>query len=286
MEGSINLSDKHLKVATCQFSVSSNISANARNICFMLREASGKGADIVHFCETALSGYAGSCPEYGIKVFDVSSFKKYDWEKLRCKTHEIMSLAKKLKIWVVLGSTHYLSEEDKPANCLYVISSQGKIINRYDKCICTPGDLKVYSPGTRFVSFSVKGVKCGLLICADASNPNLYHEYRKRGVKVLFHSYYNARFNGPILNDKIVIPENICKAKEYGAWVFANNSSARHSCWATHVAGPKGFFRKLKRHVSGILFHELTPKMLIKDCTIHSGIPSNHPRARNGKSPP
>ena len=49
--------------------------------------------------------------------------------------------------WVLLGSTHYVSEKDKPTNCLYVISDQGRIIDRYDKCKCVPGDLKVYSPG-------------------------------------------------------------------------------------------------------------------------------------------
>jgi len=278
--------DKHLKVATCQFPVSGNIDANAHSICSMIKEAASKGANIVHFAETALSGYAGSCPEYGVKVCDVASFRKYDWETLRFRTREIMSLAGRHRIWIILGSTHYLSEKDKPTNCLYIISSQGRIINRYDKCFCTPGDLKVYSPGNRLVTFSMRGVKCGVLICADLGNPNLYYEYRKRGVNVLFHSYYNARHKGPIQNDKVIIPANQAKAKEYGVWIFANNSSARHSCWPTHIAGPKGFFRKLRRHASGILYHELTPKMLIRDCTIHRGIPSNHRRANNGKALP
>ena len=143
------MSGRGLKAATCQFPVSGDIDANADHICKMIRQAAGNGADVVHFCETALSGYAGSCPDHGVKVFDVATFKRYDWERLRLRTRQIMSLAGKLRIWVVLGSTHYLSETDKPTNCLYVISSRGRIVNRYDKCMCTSGDLKAYSPGKR-----------------------------------------------------------------------------------------------------------------------------------------
>ena len=112
------------------------------------------------------------------------------------------------------------------------------------------------------MTFEIRGLRCGLLICADMSEPGLYQAYRKRKVEVLFHSFYNARFNGPIRNDRTVLPANIKSAVEYQMWIYANNSSARHSCWPTHVAAPAGSIEKLRRHATGILYHTLTPDRL------------------------
>ena len=285
-QGRQAVSDECLKVATCQFPISADVNENAEYINRHILEAASAGADVVHFPEVALTGYASSCPEYDVEVFDLASLRGYDWETLRAKTKEILSAAREHMVWVVLGSTHYLSEDDKPTNCLYVISSSGHIVDRYDKCMCTPGDLKVYSPGDRLVTATVRGIKCGFLICADLANPSLYRAYRRKGVRVLLHSYYNARFKGPIPNDKYVIPENRAKAKEYGMWVFANNSSARHSCWPTHIAGPDGSFRKLRRHSTGILYRELSAEDFPDDSGIHTGTPSTHPRRLDGRALP
>ncbi len=275
-----------LNIATCQFPISGDMDRNAEYVQGYMRQAAAKGANIVHFPETALSGYAGSCPEYGVDVFDVPSFRGYDWERLRDRTREIMGLSRELGIWVILGSTHYLDQSNKPLNCLYLISDGGTIRNRYDKRTCTPGDLKVYSPGSRSVTFTLKGFKCGLLICADSGNPPLYQDYQQKGVRVLFHAYYNARFNGPIPNDTYIVPEARAKAREYGMWIFANNSSARHSCWATFIAGPDGQFKKLRRHQAGILYQELRPADLPGNARFAAGTPSRHPRAMNGRSAP
>ncbi len=205
---------KGLRIATCQFPVSGDIGKNGSYIRRYIRKAAVERADVVHFCETALSGYAAPCPEYGVEVFDVASFQGYEWGALREETHAIMGLAKECKVWVVLGSTHFLDARHKPMNSLYLIAPSGKIHNRYDKRMCTRGDLEVYSPGSRFVTVTLKGIKCGLLICADLGNPNLFDAYQRRGVKVMFHSFYNARFHGPIPNDETVPPVIQARARD------------------------------------------------------------------------
>jgi hypothetical protein len=93
-------------------------------------------------------------------------------------------------------------------------------------------------------------------------NPGYYEHYRKEGVQVLLHAFYNARFNGPIPNDRTVLPANQKAASDFGMWIYASNSSARHSCWPAHVAGPDGHMKKLRRHAKGILYHHLTPTMV------------------------
>ncbi len=95
-----------LKIATCQFAVGRSIKRNARKICEFLCKAAKAKADIVHFPECALSGYVGT---------DFPSFAGYNWELLKEETLKIMSLAGKLSLWVVLGSTHRLADPNKPA---------------------------------------------------------------------------------------------------------------------------------------------------------------------------
>ena len=50
---------KSLRVATCQFSVEGRIEHNRRWVLKQIAQATEEGADVVHFSECALSGYAG-----------------------------------------------------------------------------------------------------------------------------------------------------------------------------------------------------------------------------------
>lgn len=55
-------------------------------------------------------------------------------------------------MWLVLGSSHFLDENTKPIDCLYLIDPEGRIVNRYDKCFLTErknGDQAFYSAGNR-----------------------------------------------------------------------------------------------------------------------------------------
>lgn len=166
VEATTNENDTQLKVATCQFPVSGDINANALHIKKFIEEAAENDADLVHFSEAALSGYGG---------MDLPNFEKFDWDTLRAQTQEIMALAKKHAIWVILGSAHYISPDEKPTNCLYIISDKGKIIDRYDKSMCTTSDLKVYTPGNRIVTLDINGIRCGFLICYDSCFPEMYN---------------------------------------------------------------------------------------------------------------
>ena len=139
-----------LKIATCQFAVGRSIKRNSLEICGFMSKSKKAKADIVHFSECALSGYVGT---------EFPNFEGYDWDLLQEETEKIMTLAAKLRLWVVLGSTHRLTESKKPYNSLYLIGPDGKIADRYDKRFCTPGDLRRLTPGDRFVNFTINGVK-------------------------------------------------------------------------------------------------------------------------------
>ena len=233
-----------LHIATCQFPVSADISANANWIQQQMKESKGKGADIVHLPECALSGYAG---------VDFKSYDNFDWIELRQQTKAILSLADELDLWVILGSTHRLSEGHKPHNSLYVINPDGQIIDRYDKRFCTKDDLEYYSPGDHFVTFEVNGVKCGLLICYDIRFPELYRAYCQQGVQVIFQSFYNARQKKGSIHPIIMPITAQARAATNYFFMSLSNSSAKHS-WPCHFITPDGLIaQKLNADQAGIL---------------------------------
>ncbi|MHC4174656.1 MAG: carbon-nitrogen hydrolase family protein [Planctomycetota bacterium] len=220
-----------LKIATCQFAVSRSIKRNSRIICEFLRKAKKARADVVHFSECALSGYVGT---------DFPNFAGYDWHLLKEETQKILTLAAKLRLWVVLGSTHKLTEPNKPYNSLYLISPAGKIVDRYDKRFCTPGDLRRLTPGNRFAYFTINGVKCSLLICFDLRFPEIYRQLYKQKVNCIFQSFYNARQKGPSVHTHIMRQTMQCRAATNHFWVSMSNSSGYYSPYPSCFIQPDG----------------------------------------------
>ena len=285
--------ESRLKVATCQFPVSADVDENAKYIRGFIEEAADNGADLVHFSEAALTGYG--------KV-DFPDFRNFDWDRLRARTAEIINLAKERGVWVVLGSAHYLCPEEKPTNCLYVISPDGEIVDRYDKSMCTGGDLQVYTPGDHLVTLDLKGIRCGLLICYDSCFPEMYNAYRHQGVQVMLHSFYNAHHKGKTILDEFIPAEIRVRASDNLMWVVANNSTGEHSAWPACIARPDGSLTTLERGVPGILYRTFPDKkttdefpswthnnkamVLPPDEVYHNGTPSVHPRATNRQALP
>jgi predicted amidohydrolase len=241
------------QVATCQFAVSADIRRNARAICAFLEKAARAKADIVHFSECALSGYAGS---------DFDSFAGYNWDLLKEETLKIMALAGRLGLWVVLGSTHRLTAPNKPHNCLYLIDPQGRIEDRYDKRFGMPRDLEHYTPGNRFVVFTLKGVTCSLLICFDLRFPELYRQLYKLGVTCVFQSFYNARQKGPSVHRHIMRQTMQAHAATNHLWVSMSNSSAPYSPYSSCLIYPDGVIAaQAKPNRPGMLISTVDPNM-------------------------
>jgi predicted amidohydrolase len=236
-----------LRIATCQFTVSSSIRQNSRSISKYINKAAEGGADIVHFSECALSGYVGT---------DFPNFDNYDWDLLKAETLKIMALAAEMIIWVALGSTHRLTEPNKPHNSLYLINPNGEIVDRYDKRFCTSGDLKRMTPGNRFVNFEIKGVKCSLLICFDLRFPELYRQLYKEGVNCVLQSFYNAKQSGPSVHTHIMRQTMQCHAACNHFWVSMANSSGYFSPYPSCFIQPDGKITgQLKFNRPGIMIN-------------------------------
>jgi predicted amidohydrolase len=246
-----------LKVATSQFAVSSSIKRNSRTICELLRKANKSKADIVHFSECALSGYVGT---------DFPNFDGYDWGLLREETEKIMALTANLGLWIVLGSTHRLTEPNKPHNSLYVINPKGRIVDRYDKRFCTKGDLRRLTPGNRFANFTINGVKCSLLICFDLRFPEIYRELYKQKVNCIFQSFYNARQKGPSVHTHIMRQTMQCRAATNHLWVSMANASGYYSPYPSCFIQPDGkIARQLRANRAGVMVNTVDLKKKFYD---------------------
>lgn len=265
-----------LQVATCQFAVGRSIRRNSRLICEFVRKAAKAKADIVHFPECALSGYVGT---------DFPTFDGYNWTLLRQESEKIIELAGRLRLWVALGSTHRLTEPNKPHNSLYLISPAGKIVDRYDKRFCTPGDLRRLTPGSRFVCFTVNGVKCSLLICFDLRFPEIYRELYKQQVHCVFQSFYNARQPGPSVHTHIMRQTMQCRAATNHLWVSMANSSGYYSPYPSCFIQPDGeIVRQLTANRPGMMVNTVDlskrfydPMARFRDLVV-AGAFSNGPR--------
>ena len=276
-----------VRVATCQFPVTAQIEANRAWISRQLRAASRRGADIAHFPEGALSGYAGT---------DFASFAGFRWDELRRATADVLTSARNLGIWVVLGSAHRLSGSNKPHNSLYIITSRGEIADRYDKRFCSgspdgrSGDLAHYSPGDHASAWTINGVRCAALICYDYRFPELYRDYRRQGAELVFHSFHAGNASatrlramaaavGPELAPLnraatltypgITMPAAMTAAAACNhVWISCPNTSRPQSCWPAFFVRADGVtVGRLRRNRPGVLVTTVDTEQPLYDST-------------------
>lgn len=296
-----------LTFAAAQFAIAADIGANLAAIERLMRQARTAGADVVHFPEAALSGYAG---------VDFDSFDGFDWPHLEAATRRVMALAGELELWTVLGSAHRLSNGHKPHNCAHVIDASGALVDRYDKRFCAgdaeglTGDLAHYTPGDHFAVFDIKGVRCGVLICHDYRYPELYRAYHRLGVRMMFHGFHagglasgrfaamEAEVGRHVLTAGTTLPGitmpagMIASASNNNMWISCPNSSAAKSCWPSFMVRPDGVIpRACRPGVEDWIVEVMDPDAPIYDSTVawrdraidgvlHSGVLVEDPRSQ------
>lgn len=274
-----------LSIATCQFPTSADIESNYQHIARLMKQAKDQGADVAHFPEACLSGYAGA---------DLETLESINWVSLKKLTFKLIGLAKDLELWTILGSTHQLSPPNKPHNSLYIISDEGALIDRYDKRFCagdaseTVGDLAHYTSGNHFSVFDIKDIRCGALICHDYRYPELYREYKRRGVQLMFHSYHAAHIASERLElikaaigskhfsysrgktyPEITMPASmIAAAASSHMWISCPNSSTKESCWGSFFVRADGVITgQLERHSTDVLLSIIDTEEDLYDST-------------------
>jgi predicted amidohydrolase len=239
-----------LKIAISQFPVSRDLTRNESYVNKHILKASKEATDIIHFPETALTGYE-------------TKLKDINWNLLKQSLKRIRIAANKQSIYVVLGLHHKVRSIKKPFNCTYLISPNGKIIGRYFKNKLYKKEKNRFSSKINFLIKRIKGVTCGFLICYDSCYPKLFEYYRNHGVKLLFLSYYNANSSRDKNNmDHLMKAQISSRASDNLMYISGSNSSSRYSGMPSSFAHPDGKLISLPRHKAGILICEYPSKKL------------------------
>jgi predicted amidohydrolase len=236
-----------LRIAVCQFPVSCNVADNAKFIRRFMKEAAGAGTHVIHFPETALPGYERT---------DFAPSCTNSWQELEGRTEEVVELAGELGLWVLLGSCRKVAGREKPANCVHVISGEGRVVGTYDKQRLTPSEAAWYTPGSGFLVVTINDIKCGFLICYELCFPDLFEAYRKKGVRLIFHSGHTVSRKPRPLFQELTLAQLRTRAADNQMWIAGSTSSARYSFSKACIARPDGSVRCSRRHSSGILLHD------------------------------
>ena len=279
-----------LVLGTSQFHVHKQPERNLESVVRHIRLATTRGAHLVHFPEACLSGYLG---------VEIRSRRDVDWHRLTSAMREVMAAATQYRVWVVIGCNHRLTGQHKPHNSLYVIDHRGQLVNRYDKMFCTgrnekEQDLRHYSPGDSLVTFFVRGVKCGLLICHDFRYPELFREYKRRGVELMLVSFHNAGMKREGYDRYMMyVPAAIQAAAASNYFTVSANNGTRKYAWPSFVVNAEGVvIDRARPHRATVLVNTVDTKQRLFDASaawrercmrgvLHSGTLVRDPRSRN-----
>lgn len=258
---------RDLRVATAQPQISGDLSHNLQQHISLAHEAKQDKADIIHFPESSLTGYP---------TVDFSDFTNFPQQQLDDALATLQQEAASLGIWMIVGGHHYRDGFPKPTNCLWVLNDRGNIECRYDKRICAgnPGELEHahYQPGLMVVTFQLKGIPCGLLICHEWRYPELYREQQRLGTEVLFHSFY----------DRIVdANEYLEQGEEQGSlvqgtvrgnaannyfWISASNTGQPESNFGSFLVRPDGkIHAQAQRNEASVLVNTIDLSAVYSD---------------------
>jgi len=149
-----------------------------------------------------------------------------------------------------------------------LIGPDGEIRERYDKRFLTGNydeeDHFHFTPGKRRVIFEIGGVKCGLLICHEWRYPELYRDYKKSGVDLVFQSWYDGGLSQTEYADEGAELGNLITGTVRGnaannyLWISASNTCRPQSSFPAFVARPDGkIIHQLHRNKAGLLLTEI-----------------------------
>ena len=255
-----------LTLATCQFLIHPQPERNLKAVHRQMQQAKEAGAHLVHFSEACLSGYLG---------VELRSQADTDWELIEACMQQVMVTARRLRLWVVIGCNHRLTGRHKPHNALYVINNRGELVTRYDKTFCTGdnanhGDLRHYSPGEALVTFDVRGVRCGLLICHDYRYPELFREYKRRDVQLMLVSFHNARMKKePYDKYLVTVPATLQAAAASNYFAVSANNSTRKYAWPSFVVNAEGLIvSRAKTHRPTVLINTIDTNQKLYDASV------------------
>jgi predicted amidohydrolase len=197
-----------LRIGVAQIEICNEIGTNTEKVLSYLKSAASLKLDFLCFPECSLTGYK-------------RDFHNIDWEEVAQAINKLQEAVTTEGITIAVGTPY--AEAGKVYNAAIAISEKQRL--KYFKNNLTEFDKLYFAEGKGTLSFQVKGVKCGLIICRDQNDPRLAQEYARVGTNVVFllaAHYYPPAEARRKLDKNRALP--IARAVENGLFVAKANA--------------------------------------------------------------
>ena len=166
-----------MKIACLQMDMHlADVEYNFSHACQLIRDAMADKPDVLVLPETWNTGF--------FPKENLSQLSDRDGELTKVR---IGALAKQHQVNIVAGSVSNV-RNGKVFNTAMVFDRSGACVASYDKThLFSPmGENDYYTPGDHLCTFSLDGIRCGLVICYDIRFPELVRSLALQGIDVLF----------------------------------------------------------------------------------------------------
>lgn len=213
-----------MRVAVIQLNTKNDKQVNLDKTSKYIYEAADQGAELVSLPE--FFNFMGEeTPEQGVIEENIPEGKT---------TQLLLSLAKKLGIYIHSGSFRERYTNDKSFNTTLVINPKGEIIKKYRKIHLFDSEIEglpVYKESDTIQSGDQTKLvdlpfgKAGLSICYDLRFPELYRKYALNEAKILFVPAAFTSYTG-MLHWEVLLR---ARAIENQCYVIAANQFGSHA---------------------------------------------------------
>ena len=183
--------------------------ANLRTILRGLAMADEERLDIVSFPETFLGGYFDSR----------ESTRRFAWPIDGPEIAKMLDVTGRFAAMFMVGFIELRG--DRLYNTV-LAAERGDIIGRYSKAFPC---YDFFTPGREFPVFEKKGVKFGIIICADGGYIEPARILALKGAEIIFAPHYNYIIKERLIDHyQVVRHDHVARAVENGVWFLRGNN--------------------------------------------------------------
>lgn len=227
--GCVMENPKRLKIGTLQFAACENIAKNLAAIRRGMENAADEKVRLLLTPECALCGYP---------PVEVPSVQAIDQKSLAEGYQEIVELARKLQIYVALGTVTFQGAD--AYNSIQMIDPRGKDLKPYHKRALWGWDKNNFQPGNETGIYNIDGITVGVRICFEVRFPEYFRELFLEQVDLALVSFADGGQEDQKGRFNTIQSHLISRAAENVMYVASANSTSQKQLAPTCIIDPDG----------------------------------------------
>lgn len=193
-----------------------------------MKQAARRGVRLLATQESALSGYPS---------VDIESSRCMDPDALSAAAGRVCKLARRYRMYVVLGLTAF--QRGRAYNSVCLVGPDGTLGRPYHKRASYGRDVENFASGTSSGGIHVvDGIRIGMRICFEFRFPEYFRELFRRRVQLAVVAF--AMGGPPAWKLNVARSHLISRAAENGMYVLSANSISTSQTAPTCLIDPDG----------------------------------------------